>query len=195
MKRVTCWLLIGFVVFAAPAYAGRLGAIKKSLAREFKGKELRLRTDVLQHRSWKTMTTATPEGMKYPNHSEDVTYKAGAVVEIHNVGVYGKVKRISFIIKRPGYKPHYFLTTLVGDYQDGKDKDAEMARMFQMIALEGSTEEMVRKSLARAFYLDGAEPDQVDAARCLKRNENVSIALAAARCGISEDRAREMLKQ
>lgn len=203
MKR-WAWALV-VLVAVGNAHAGDgLGKAKEQLAKEFKGKQLRLRVDVLQ---WspgdaRVATTAGRTEVSYPNMGQPLQFPAFGLVEVN--AFYGWQDGIRISIQTPGYKPHLFSSGLaasmsgnvVTEANQSAAKDAEMRTQMGYVNLRVSSPSEDRSALARLFYIDGAQPTADESKRCVAASRaGESPELTAARCGVSVELVHSLQQQ
>ncbi len=178
-------LVSAVAVVATSVSAGDgMGKAKEALAKEFKGKHLRLRVDVLE---WtpgdaRVATTATPTDISYPNAGQPLQFPAFSTVEIDSFWGWNDGIRVS--IKAPGYKPRLFSSVM-----SDSDKQAEMKAMMGYVNLRVGSPDELRAAFARAFMIDGTQLTDAELRRCIEGGrDGESPELTAARCGASLDR-------
>lgn len=196
-----CWSLVACLAalaFAPVAHAWigtpGLNEARDQLASELKGAVVRCKTDILRATpswSWDVMTTGTPAGVVYPNHTQPVAFEALSLVQlrefdVRNGGIRVVVTTPGFDLKRMGRLGWNLL-----DYnwmrEADRHREVQATRIdnVQCAFLMAETAEGMRQALGALFFLDDEAPTQEDVDACLRRHADRPPSVARALCTLN----------
>ena len=190
-------LAVGLLL-ASGTQAGAVGIdglneARDVLMREFKGAQVRCRVDILAatpYWSWDVMTTGTPHGVAYLNHTQPVVFEALSLVQmrefdVRNGGIRVVVTTPGFDLKRLG-RVGWDLLTL--SRQDARSAEVRATRMenVQCVFLQCDRVDDMRAALASLFYLGDEQPPMEEIQACLDRNWYRPPLVARALCGFHD---------
>lgn len=187
-------MLAGFTTSARAVGISGLNAARDGLAREFTGVVVRCRADILAATptwSWDVMTTGTPKGPTYPNHTQPVAFEARSLAQIRefdvrNGGIRVLITTPGFDLKRMGRVGWDALDwSSAGRADRHREVRETRAKNVQCVFLVSDDASTIRQSLLVLFTLAGEEAPDDGVAACLTRHADAPRSVAEALCGMN----------
>jgi hypothetical protein len=192
MRKLLLAFGLGLAVSAHAVGVPGLNESRDQLALEFKGAVVRCKVDILRATpawSWDVMTTGTPKGVVYPNHTQPVAFETRSLVQlrefdVRNGGIRVVVTTPGFDLKRMG-RVGWDALDWTGAGRADRHREIRETRSenVQCVFIIGDD---VRAALQSLFAFADEAPGDDDVRACLARHAEAPRAVAESLCGMTD---------